>query len=154
MDMIVGVISDTHGVLTAAAANALKGVDRILHAGDIDGPEILKLLADIAPVTAVRGNMDRGPWADALHPADMIHVNGILIYMLHNLDTLDLDPATAGVKVVISGHTHRPFIKAIQDVLYLNPGSASYGRYGSPVSVAIIKFVKGRVEPAIVTLEG
>jgi putative phosphoesterase len=150
--MIVGVISDTHGRLTAAAGNALKGVDRILHAGDIDGPEIIKLLADIAPVTAVRGNMDHGRWADTLHPTDMISVNGILIYMLHNLDALDLDPVAAGVRIVISGHTHRAQIKTIHDVLYLNPGSASYGRYGSPGSIAIIKLDNNHVEPAIVVL--
>jgi putative phosphoesterase len=154
MDMIVGVISDTHGILTTAAKRALKGVDRILHAGDIDGPEILKLLAEIAPVTAVRGNMDHGQWADALHPADMISVGGVLIYMLHNLDTLDIDPVAAGVKVVISGHTHQAHIQTIHDVLYLNPGSASHGRYGSPGSIAIIKLAKGRVRPEIFALEG
>jgi putative phosphoesterase len=154
MDMIVGVISDTHGMLTTAAGNALKGVDRILHAGDIDGPEILQLLADIAPVTAVRGNMDHGRWADALHPTDMMSLSGILIYMLHNLERLDLDPAAAGVKIVICGHTHQAQIKTIDGVLYLNPGSASYGRYGSPGSVAILKLANGRIEPSIVALDG
>lgn len=152
--MIVGVISDTHGMLAAAAKNALTGVDRILHAGDIDGPEILELLDDIAPVTAVRGNMDHGRWADALHPADMISVGGCLIYMLHNLDTLDLDPVAAGIDVVISGHTHQAHMETIHGVLYLNPGSASHGRYGSPSSIAIIKLAKGRIRPEILTLEG
>lgn len=153
MDMIVGVISDTHGVLSDAAQYALNGVDRILHAGDIDGPEILKLLAGIAPVTAVRGNMDHGSWADELHPADMISIDGILIYMLHNLDALDLDPVAAGVKVVISGHTHQAHIQTIHDVLYLNPGSASHGRYGSPASIAILKFSKERIQPEILSLD-
>lgn len=152
--MIVGVISDTHGTLSAAAKNALSGVDRILHAGDVDGPEILKLLDDIAPVTAVRGNMDHGRWADALHPADMISIGGTLIYMLHNLDALDLDPVAAGIKVVISGHTHQAHIETIHGVLYVNPGSASHGRYGSPSSIAIIKFSNGRIQPEIFTLEG
>ncbi|MGD9010606.1 MAG: metallophosphoesterase family protein [Desulfobacteraceae bacterium] len=154
MDMIVGVISDTHGMLAAAARNALKGVDRILHAGDIDGPEILKLLDAIAPVTAVRGNMDHGGWADDLHSADMISIDGTLIYMLHNLDALDLDPVAAGINVVISGHTHQAHIETIHGVLYLNPGSASHGRYGSPRSIAIIKLAKGRIRPEILALDG
>jgi putative phosphoesterase len=154
MDMIVGVISDTHGMLADAVKNALTGVDRILHAGDIDGPEILKLLDDIAPVTAVRGNMDHGSWADGLHSADMISVGGSLIYLLHNLDALDLDPVAAGINVVISGHTHQAHIETIHGVLYLNPGSASHGRYGSPSSIAILKLAKGRIRPQILTLEG
>jgi putative phosphoesterase len=154
MDMIVGVISDTHGRLAAAAKNALKGVDRILHAGDIDGPEILKLLDEIAPVTAIRGNMDHGSWADGLHSEDMISIGGSLIYMLHNLNALDLDPVTAGINIVISGHTHQAHIETIHGVLYLNPGSASHGRYGSPSSIAILKLAKGRIRPQILTLEG
>jgi putative phosphoesterase len=154
MDMIIGVISDTHGMLAAAAKNALKGVDRILHAGDIDRPGILKVLDDIAPVTAVRGNMDHGSWADALYSTDMISVGGTLFYMLHNLDALDLDPVAAGINVVISGHTHQAHIESIHGVLYLNPGSASHGRYGSPSSIAIIRLAKGRIRPEILTLEG
>lgn len=154
MDMIVGVISDTHGILTAAARNALKGVDRILHAGDIDGPEIFKLLDDIAPITAVRGNMDHGSWADGLHSADMISVGGTLIYMLHNLDALDLDPVAAGIDIVISGHTHQAHVETNHGVFYLNPGSASNGRYGSPSSLAIIKLAKGRIWHEILKLEG
>jgi putative phosphoesterase len=151
--MIIGVISDTHGFLSVAAQTALKGVDHILHAGDIDGPEILKALAEIAPVSAVRGNMDHGSWANGLHPADMISVDDILFYMLHNLDALDLDPAAAGVKVVISGHTHQAHIQTIHDVLYLNPGSASHGRYGSPASIAILTLSKDRIKPEIITLD-
>ena len=152
--MIVGVISDTHGKLAAAARNALVGVDRILHAGDIDGPEILKLLDDIAPVTAVRGNMDHGSWADDLPSADLISIGGTMIYMLHNLDALDLDPVAAGVSAVISGHTHQAHMETIHGVLYLNPGSASHGRYGSSSSIAIIKLAQGRIRPEILTLEG
>lgn len=152
--MIIGVISDTHGMLADAAKNALKGVDRIFHAGDIGGPDIIKALADIAPVSAVRGNMDHGSWADAFHAADMISVDGILFYMLHDRYALDLDPVAAGIKAVISGHTHQARIETIHDVLYLNPGSASQGRYGTPCSIATIQLDKGRVRPKILTLEG
>ena len=151
--MIVGVISDTHGTLSTAAEQALAGVDHILHAGDIDGPDVLEALAAIAPVSAVRGNMDHGSWADALLPADMVTLNGVVIYMLHNLDSLDLDPVAAGVSVVISGHTHQAHIQHIQNVIYLNPGSASHGRYGSPASIARLDLSPGRLHPDIIALD-
>ena len=151
--MIIGIISDTHGVLSDDAANVLDGVDQILHAGDIDGPEVLDALADIAPVSAVRGNMDHGGWCDTLHTADLISLNGILIYLIHDLATLDLDPVAAGVKVVVSGHTHQADIQFKRDVLYLNPGSASHGRYGSAPSVAILDISSDRLQPRIITLD-
>lgn len=150
--MIIGVLSDTHGVLSDAAKQALHGVDQIIHAGDIDGPEVLKTLQAMAPVSAVRGNMDHGGWADQLHPADMLSLNGTMIYVLHNLDILDLDPVAAGVNVVISGHTHRADIRFIRNVLYLNPGSASHGRRGNPPSIAILELDPDRVFPRIVPL--
>jgi hypothetical protein len=151
--MIIGVLSDTHGVLSDAAKEALRGVDQIIHAGDVDGPAVLKTLRTIAPVSAVRGNMDHGSWAEVLHPEDMISLNGTMIYVLHDLDRLDLDPVAAGIEVVISGHTHRPDIRFIRDVLYLNPGSASHGRRGNPPSIAILDLGSDRVSPRIVPLE-
>jgi hypothetical protein len=124
-----------------------------LHAGDIDRPEVLDALADIAPVSAVRGNMDHGGWADALHKADLISLNGILIYMIHDLATLDLDAVAAGVKVVVSGHTHQADIQFKQGVLYLNPGSARHGRYGSASSIAILDVSSDRLQPRIILLD-
>ena len=150
--MRIGIISDTHGFLSDDAAKALKGVDQILHAGDIDGPEVLNALADIAPVAAVRGNMDHGSWAESLHMADLISLDGILIYMVHDLTTLDLDPVAAGVKVVVSGHTHQADIHFKHDVLYLNPGSASHGRYGTASSIAILELSSNRLQPRIILL--
>lgn len=151
--MIIGVISDTHGVLNQGAMQALRGVDQILHAGDIDTPEVLKSLAQIAPVTAVRGNMDQGPWARPLPVTDLMDFNGVNIYMLHSLDLLDLDPAAAGIQVVISGHTHQPEIKTRAGILYFNPGSASYARYGGKISVGRIALGPNGVRPRIIGLE-
>jgi putative phosphoesterase len=151
--MIIGIISDTHGVLSDDAVKALDGVDQILHAGDIDGPEVLTALADIAPVWAVRGNMDHGDWADTLHSADLMSLNGILIYLIHDLASLDLDPVAAGVKVVVSGHTHQADIQFKHDILYLNPGSATYSRYGSATSIAILDVSSERLQPRIVILD-
>lgn len=150
--MIIGVLSDTHGVLSDAAKQALRDVDQIIHAGDIDGPAVLKALETIAPVSAVRGNMDHGSWANSLHPVDMLSLNGTRVYVLHDLDILDLDPVAAGIKVVISGHTHRADIRYKRDVLYLNPGSASHGRRGNPPSIAILELGPDRVSPRIVPL--
>jgi uncharacterized protein len=150
--MIIGIISDTHGLLTSGALKALAGADRIVHAGDIDGPDVLKILARIAPVTAVRGNMDQGHWAQALPVSDLVAFNGTHFYTLHNLDKLDLDPMGAGIQVVISGHTHQPEIKIIQGVLYFNPGSASYGRHGGSLSVGRIEVTADGVHPRIIGL--
>jgi uncharacterized protein len=149
---IIGVISDTHGLLRPEAARALKGSDLILHAGDIDEPEVLRSLNTIAPVTAVRGNCDRGSWADALPPAETLEFGGFLIHMLHDLSQLDLDPRTAGIHVIISGHSHIPVITKKNRILYLNPGSAGPRRFSLPVTLARITMQGKGLSPEIISL--
>ena len=131
----IGVISDTHGLLRAEAIEALRGSTHIIHAGDIGDPEILKALAGIAPVTAVRGNVDRGPWAAKIPLTNVLEVAGHCIYVLHILDELDLKPEAAGFAAVIYGHSHRPTQETKNSVLYFNPGSAGPRRFSLPVSL-------------------
>ena len=133
--MILGVISDTHGLLRPEAVEALRGSDRILHAGDVGDPEILEALAQIAPVTAIRGNVDTDPWARALPETEVVEAGGVSIYMLHDLGQLDLKPEAAGFRVVVYGHSHQPKIEEKNGVLYFNPGSAGPRRFNLPVSV-------------------
>ncbi len=125
----LGVISDTHGLLRPEAVEALRGPDRILHAGDVGDPEILEALAQIAPVTAIRGNVDTGPWARRLPEVEVVEAGGASIYMLHDLNRLDLKPEAAGFRVVIYGHSHKPKIEERNRVLYFNP--AARGRNAS-----------------------
>ncbi len=132
----VGVISDTHGLLRPEALAALAGVDLIVHAGDIGDPEIIDALRQIAPVHAIRGNVDRGYWADEYSPTEIVEVEGQSLYVLHDLNELDLDPVAAGFRVVISGHTHDPVVKEVRGVVYLNPGSAGPRRFKLPISLA------------------
>ena len=141
--MKIGLISDTHNLLRPEAKRLLAGVERILHAGDICGPAVLSELSEIAPVTAVRGNNDRGEWAMKLPENEAIEIDGVLLYMLHNLYELDLDPQAAGIGVVITGHSHRPLIVQENGVLYVNPGSAGPRRFRLPVSVATIDISGG-----------
>jgi putative phosphoesterase len=135
---LIGVISDTHGLLRPEAVATLAGVELIIHAGDIGNPQILEALARIAPVHAVRGNTDRGVWAADLPHSRVVEVGGVLIYVLHELFTLDLDPAAAGFAAVIFGHSHSPHMERKNGVLFLNPGSAGPRRFTLPVSLAII----------------
>jgi putative phosphoesterase len=132
----VGVISDTHGLLRPEALEALAGVDLIVHAGDIGAAEIIDALRRIAPVHAIRGNVDRGFWADEFSPTEIVAVDGESLYVLHDLNTLDLDPAAAGFRVVISGHSHDPAVSERRGVVYLNPGSAGPRRFRLPISLA------------------
>lgn len=139
----IGVISDTHGLLRPGAVDALQGVDLIIHAGDIGDPMIINELSAVAPVVAVRGNMDSGGWAYKLNRTETVEKNGLIFYVLHDISRLDLDPAVSGIKAVISGHTHAPSISRHKGVLYLNPGNAGPRRSKLPLSVAVIK-VEGR----------
>ncbi len=141
-DLRIGIISDTHGLLRPEAVEALRGVDRILHAGDVVGPEILEELERVAPVTCVRGNMDRGAWAEALPVTEVAEIGPHLFYLLHDLAALDLDPVAGGFRVVIHGHTHIPEQREEDGVLYLNPGSAGPERPGKPATLARME-VKG-----------
>ena len=149
---IIGVISDTHGLLRPEAVEALRGSDCILHAGDVGTPEILQGLAKIAPVTAIRGNVDTAPWARALPATEVIEAGGISIYMLHDLAQLDLKPEAAGFRVVVYGHSHQPKIEEKNGVLYFNPGSAGPRRFHLPVSVGRLMVEGGKVRAELVEL--
>jgi len=133
---ILGLISDTHGLLRPEALAALQGSDLIIHAGDIGDPAILDSLRAIAPVTAVRGNIDKGDWASRLPETAIVEAAGARIYVLHDIHQLELDPAAAGFQIVVSGHSHKPGQSERAGVLYLNPGSAGPRRFRLPVTVA------------------
>jgi len=133
---IVGLISDTHGLLRPEAVRALAGSDLIIHAGDVGAPEILDALRAVAPVVAVKGNVDTGAWASGLPATAVAETGGTLIYVLHDLGELDLDPAAAGFGVVVSGHSHKPASAERGGVLFVNPGSAGRRRFKLPVTVA------------------
>lgn len=151
--MKLGVISDTHGLLRPEALAALAGSDRIVHAGDVGDRCILDELARIAPVTAVRGNVDRGDLARRLPPSATIEMAGMTLYVLHDRADLDFDPRNAGISIVISGHTHAPLLEERGGVLYLNPGSAGPRRFDLPVSIAILTLGEGKPRAEIVPLD-
>lgn len=149
---VIGVISDTHGLLRPEAVDALRGVAKILHTGDVGDPEILKELEKIAPVTVVRGNVDGGAWARKVPLTEVIEVESVSIYMLHILEKLDLRPEAAGFRVVAYGHSHMPKIEEKNGVLYFNPGSAGPRRFKLPVTVGKLIVEGGRVRGEIVDL--
>ncbi|HEY8998175.1 MAG TPA: metallophosphoesterase family protein [Edaphobacter sp.] len=150
--MLIGVISDTHGLLRPEALVALAEAEHILHAGDVGDPEILKQLEAIAPVTAIRGNVDTSGVCAALPATEMFELGGRLFYMLHSVHDLDISPRAAEVVAVISGHSHQPSISHRDGVLYLNPGSAGPRRFRLPVSVALMTVTAEAVEARIVEL--
>jgi hypothetical protein len=141
---LIGVISDTHGLLRPEAVKALQGVELIIHAGDVGSPDILAHLGRIAKVQAVRGNTDRGEFGRSLPPTRVVEVGGVLLYVLHELFCLDLDPGAAGFAAVIYGHSHRPQAEYRNGVLYLNPGSAGPRRFTLPVTLARLR-LDGRI---------
>ncbi|WP_407181478.1 metallophosphoesterase family protein [Bradyrhizobium sp. STM 3562] len=145
--MRIGVISDTHGLLRPEAVQRLAGVAQIIHAGDIGRPEIIAELRRIAPVIAIRGNVDTGHWAEGYPETRMVKLGGRSIYVLHDIHQLQLDPASSGVDVVISGHSHRPRIETIGGVLYLNPGSAGPRRFNLPITLATLELSKSGLRP-------
>ena len=142
--MRLGVLSDTHGLLRPEVLPALAGVDAILHAGDVGKPEILDALRRIAPVTAIRGNIDRSGPCAALPATEAVELGGHLFYLVHALPDLDLDPAAAKISAVIYGHNHKPSITSKDEVLYLNPGSAGPRRFSLPVTLAILH-IRGKI---------
>lgn len=148
----IGIISDTHGLLRPEAAEALVGVDRILHAGDTGNPEHLDILADIAPVTAIRGNIDRGAWAEALPKTITVEVGGLRIHMIHDRKDLRDDPVEEGWNVVVSGHSHKPVIEETGGVLWVNPGAAGPRRFRLPVTLALLWEEGGRPRAEIYPL--
>jgi putative phosphoesterase len=150
--VIIGVISDTHGLLRPETVAALQGSDYIIHAGDIGDPQILDRLAAIAPVTAVRGNLDHGAWAKKIPATNVLEIGEILIYVLHRIQDLDLKPEAAKFAAVIYGHSHVPKQESKKGVLYFNPGSAGPRRFNLPVSVGRLLLTNGKLESEIVKL--
>jgi putative phosphoesterase len=150
---LIGVISDTHGLLRPEALAALAGVERIIHAGDIGTPDVLAALARIAPVTAVRGNNDHGPWAAAIPETAALEIAGQHLYVLHDLGELDLDPAAGGFAAVIAGHSHKPANDHRDGVLYFNPGSAGPRRFKLPIALGRLRIGPGGVQGELVLLE-
>lgn len=149
----IGVISDTHGTLDPAVADVFQGAGQIVHAGDIGRSGVLKALARIAPVTAVRGNMDAGPWAASLPAVATVEFENLRICVLHDLNGLQFDPQQAGISIVISGHTHHPQLVHEGGVLFLNPGSASQPRRHKHPTVAVLEVVNARPSARIVELK-
>jgi len=150
--VIIGVISDTHGLLRPEAIEALRGSDHIIHAGDIGKPEILDQLKTIAPVTAVRGNVDGASWAKRIPLTDVVEVSGVSIYVLHILDQLDLKPEAAGFSAVIYGHSHVPSQEMKNGVLYFNPGSAGPKRFKLPITIGKLFLENSKLRGEIVRI--
>jgi len=153
INLRLGVISDTHGLLRPQAVTALRGCDLIIHAGDVGNAEVINGLSDIAPTFAIRGNVDKGTWAARLPPTNIVEVGALMFYVLHNIAELDLDPLTAGFTAVVFGHSHRPSIETRDGVLYLNPGAAGPRRFRLPVTLARVTVVGGQMRPEIVELD-
>jgi uncharacterized protein len=151
-DLRVGVISDTHGLLRPQARAFLVGCDYIVHGGDIGSAAILDELAALAPLIAVRGNNDTEPWAARLPVTEMIRVGNVFVYVIHDLAELDIDPGAAGVRVIVSGHSHKPMIEERDGILYVNPGSSGPRRFKLPISVGEITVSGSAVNARLVDL--
>jgi hypothetical protein len=149
----IGLISDTHGLLRPQALDALRGSELIIHAGDVGKPEVLTALRRLAPVVAVRGNVDKADWASSLPETAVVEAGAVLLYVLHDLHSLDLDPAASGFHIVVSGHSHKPEQIERSGVLYINPGSAGPRRFQLPVSVALLNVDRRPFKVEFVELE-
>jgi hypothetical protein len=154
VEHLVGLVSDTHGLLRPELVEALKGVELIVHAGDIGGPDVLGALQAIATVVAVRGNMDRERWTSQLRYSETVEVGDVLLYVVHDGADLDLNPAAAGIRVVVSGHTHYPSRVERNGVLYLNPGSAGPRRGRIPATAALLEVNTNEVDVHFLKLAG
>ena len=150
--MKIGIIADTHGLLRPEAVELLRGSAHIIHAGDIGSPEIIPALEKIAPVTAIRGNVDRQPWARRFAETEVIELEGLHIYVIHDVNALDLNPKAAGFAAVISGHSHQPKQEMRDGVLYFNPGSAGPRRFKLPISVGRLEITEGNLHAEIVPI--
>lgn len=150
--IVIGVISDTHGLLRPEAVEALRGSQHIIHAGDVGGAEILGQLAAIAPLTAIRGNVDKGAWTRKLPETEVVEVGAVSIYVLHDISKLDLKPDAAGFGVVIYGHSHVPKQEVRDGVLYFNPGSAGPRRFKLPVTVGKLILTDGEIRSEIIPI--
>ncbi len=145
----IGIISDTHGLLRPEAERQLAGVAHVIHAGDIGRPDVLVGLRRIAPVTAIRGNIDTADWAQRYPDTQVVRLAGRSFYVLHDIQELQIDPASSGIDVVVSGHSHRPRIETSGGVLYLNPGSAGPRRFNLPVTLTILEVTASGLRPVI-----
>lgn len=150
--MRIGLISDTHGLLRPEALAFLAGADHIIHGGDIGGPDILERLRELAPLTVVRGNNDTAAWARGLPETALVRFGEVGVYVIHDLKELDVDPAAEGVRVVVSGHSHKPLQAERGGVLYVNPGSAGRRRFSLPIAVGELRLDGADVTAHIVTL--
>jgi putative phosphoesterase len=147
--MRIGIISDTHGLLRPEAEQQLAGVAHIVHAGDIGRPEVIARLQRIAPVSAIRGNVDTGDWAECYPDTKIVRVGGRSLYILHDRNELKIDPVSSGIDAVISGHSHQPRIETVHGVLYLNPGSAGPRRFSLPITLAILELDESGLRPEL-----
>jgi uncharacterized protein len=152
-EFVVGVISDTHGLLRPEALSALHGSDMIIHAGEVGKPEVIDRLGEIAPTRVVRGNVDHGSWAAALPMTELVEVGQHRFFVLHDISQLDIDPVTAGLAAVVFGHSHRPSIETRNGVLFLNPGSAGPRRFKLPITVACVKTSPQHINADILELQ-
>jgi putative phosphoesterase len=148
----IGIISDTHGLLRPEAERLLTGVDHVIHAGDIGHPDIIAALGRIAPVTAIKGNVDTGDWAREYADTEFARLGDRLIFVLHDLKNLRIDPVALGIDVVVSGHSHVPKIDTVDGVLYLNPGSAGRRRFRLPITLATLDITSDGMRPVIYDL--
>lgn len=151
--MLIGLISDTHGLLRPEALAALQGCERIIHAGDIGKPAVLDGLRALAPVEVIRGNIDTADWAQALPDRLDLHIGDLRLHVLHDLKELDIDPQAAGIDVVIAGHSHQPNIERRNGVLYINPGSAGPRRFRLPTSLALLRLEGGNAQAELIRLD-
>ncbi|ABP81638.1 MULTISPECIES: metallophosphoesterase family protein [Pseudomonadaceae] len=150
--MRIGLISDTHGLLRPEAVAALQGCAQIIHAGDIGKPQVLDGLRAIAPLEAIRGNIDTADWAQVLPERLDLRIGGLTLHVLHDLKQLDIDPLAAGVDVVIAGHSHKPKVERRDGVLYVNPGSAGPRRFSLPISLALLELNDGQAQVELISL--
>ncbi len=149
---LIGVISDTHGYVAPAVLKAFADADLILHAGDIGGPDVLKALKNIAPLVAVRGNMDFGKWANRLPQEDTVEIGGICIHIIHDVQRLRTGEMSSAVSAIVFGHSHRRLSRETEGIYYLNPGSASYPKFGESASVALLHLQNGKLDTEFITL--
>ncbi len=150
--MRIGLISDTHGLLRPEALAALQGCAQIIHAGDIGKPQVLDGLRAIAPLEAIRGNIDMADWARELPERLDLRIGGLTLHVLHDLKQLDIDPLAAGIDVVIAGHSHKPKVERRDGVLYINPGSAGPRRFSLPISLALLELNYGDAQVELISL--
>ena len=151
-ELLVGVLSDTHGSVHSRVGEILKKVDLIIHAGDFDNQRVYASLDKLAPMQAARGNMDQGQWANALPPYNLVEIGGALVFVIHDRARMDADPVSMGVTAVIFGHTHRVFQQVENNVLYLNPGSTHLPRQDTAGSMMLLRVARGRIEPETIYL--